>query len=93
VLEVSSPGVDRPLTEPRHWRRSVGRLVTVPVAGEGRRTGRVVAAAASGVTLEVDGVPRELGYGQLGPGRVQVELRRLEEASEESSREEGEREH
>jgi ribosome maturation factor RimP len=93
VLEVSSPGVDRPLTEPRHWRRSVGRLVTVPVAGDGRRTGRVVAAAASGVTLEVDGVPRELGYGQLGPGRVQVELRRLEEASEESSREEGEREH
>ncbi len=32
TLEVSSPGVDRPLTEPRHWRRAVGRLVTVPVA-------------------------------------------------------------
>ena len=30
VLEVSSPGVDRPLTEPRHWRRALGRLVTVP---------------------------------------------------------------
>ena len=27
-LEVSSPGTDRPLTEPRHWRRNVGRLVT-----------------------------------------------------------------
>src|SRR5690349_2133827 len=27
VLEVSSPGVDRPLTEPRHWRRALGRLV------------------------------------------------------------------
>jgi len=29
VLEVTSPGVDRPLTEPRHWRRAVGRLVQV----------------------------------------------------------------
>jgi ribosome maturation factor RimP len=30
TLEVSSPGVDRPLTEPRHWRRAAGRLVRVP---------------------------------------------------------------
>ena len=28
TLEVSSPGVGRPLTEPRHFRRNVGRLVT-----------------------------------------------------------------
>ena len=32
-LEVSSPGVDRPLTLPRHWRRNVGRLVKVTMAG------------------------------------------------------------
>jgi ribosome maturation factor RimP len=31
TLEVSSPGVDRPLTQPRHWRRATGRLVRVPV--------------------------------------------------------------
>src|SRR3954465_1150761 len=31
VLEVSSPGVDRPLTEPRHWRRATGRLVRVEI--------------------------------------------------------------
>ena len=31
TLEVSSPGVDRPLTEPRHWRRASGRLVRVPL--------------------------------------------------------------
>ena len=35
TLEVSSPGVDRPLTLPRHWRRAVGRLVRVPVSGPG----------------------------------------------------------
>ena len=33
VLEVSSPGVDRPLTEPRHWRRNLGRLVTATLTG------------------------------------------------------------
>jgi ribosome maturation factor RimP len=31
TLEVSSPGVDRPLTQPRHWRRAIGRLVEVPL--------------------------------------------------------------
>jgi ribosome maturation factor RimP len=34
-LEVSSPGVDRPLTLPRHWRRNVGRLVKVTTKGGG----------------------------------------------------------
>ena len=32
VLEVTSPGIDRPLTEPRHWRRNLTRLVTVATA-------------------------------------------------------------
>lgn len=76
VLEVSSPGVDRPLTEPRHWRRNLGRLVTVPGPDGSPLTGRIVAATAGAVRLDVDGVPRELSYRQLGPGRVQVELRR-----------------
>jgi ribosome maturation factor RimP len=33
TLEVSSPGIDRPLTEPKHWRRAAGRLVKVPLLG------------------------------------------------------------
>lgn len=75
VLEVSSPGVDRPLTEMRHWRRAVGRLVTVDV--EGRPvTGRIVAAEDSAVVLDVDGVQRSLPMAGLGPGRVQVEFSR-----------------
>jgi ribosome maturation factor RimP len=35
TLEVSSPGVDRPLTQPKHWRRALGRLVSVPVTASG----------------------------------------------------------
>jgi ribosome maturation factor RimP len=75
VLEVSSPGVDRPLTEPRHWRRNVGRLVTVPGPDGHRLSGRITTATADGVVLDLDGERRELAYHQLGPGRVQVELR------------------
>jgi ribosome maturation factor RimP len=78
VLEVSSPGVDRPLTEPRHWRRNIGRLVEV-AAGERRITGRVVAADAAEVILEVGGQRHGYGYADLGTGRVQVEFGRLDE--------------
>lgn len=83
TLEVSSPGVDRPLTEPRHWRRAARRLVKVKVAGEGTITGRVLAADDSGVTLDLDGTQRELGYGALGPGTIQVEFGRLPDADDE----------
>jgi ribosome maturation factor RimP len=83
TLEVSSPGVDRPLTEPRHWRRAARRLVKVKVAGEGTITGRVIAADGLGVALDVDGARRELGYGALGPGAIQVEFGRLPDADDE----------
>ena len=61
TLEVSSPGVDRPLTEPRHWRRARGRLVRVKVTGEGPVEGRVLAADADGVTLGLAGRRRAHG--------------------------------
>jgi ribosome maturation factor RimP len=83
TLEVSSPGVDRPLTEPRHWRRAARRLVKVKVAGEGTITGRVLAADGNGVTLDVDGTRRELGYGAVGSGAIQVEFGRLPDADDE----------
>jgi ribosome maturation factor RimP len=80
-LEVSSPGVDRPLTTPAHWRRNIGRLVKVK-AGERVQTGRVTAADEEGITLEVAGTAHRFGYRDLGPGRVQVEFNRLEEISD-----------
>ena len=74
TLEVSSPGVDRPLTDPRHWRRAVGRLVQVTAGDAGSISGRVVAADAGGVTLDVEGDRRRFGYTALGAGAVQVEF-------------------
>jgi ribosome maturation factor RimP len=79
VLEVSSPGIDRPLTEPRHWRRAAGRLVKVDVAGR-PVTGRIVAVDDAGVSLEVEGAgARSVPWGELGQGKVQVEFNRAEE--------------
>jgi ribosome maturation factor RimP len=94
VLEVTSPGVDRPLTEARHWRRNVGRLVAVPVGPAGSAeqvTGRVTAVDDDGVTLAVQtaGKPgakkrpsaaRQVPWSQLGAGRVQVEFARVGDA-------------
>lgn len=74
TLEVSSPGVDRPLTDPRHWRRAVGRLVQVTAADAGPISGRVLAADADGVTLDVTGDHRRFGYATLGAGAIQVEF-------------------
>src|SRR5579871_6127494 len=48
TLEVSSPGVDRPLTDIRHWRRAAGRLVRVPVTDSDAVVGRILSADADG---------------------------------------------
>ena len=71
TLEVTSPGVERPLTEPRHWRRAVGRLVVA-----GPVTGRVVGADEHGVTFDLGGSEQVVPYGDLPTGRVQIEFGR-----------------
>jgi ribosome maturation factor RimP len=83
TLEVSSPGVDRPLTEPRHWRRAARRLVRVKVAGDGTVEGRVVSADEAGVTLDVAGSSRAYSYDVLGSGTIQVEFGRLPQTGDE----------
>ena len=80
TLEVSSPGVDRPLIEPRHWRRAAGRLVRVKAGAVGTVQGRVLAADDESVTMDVSGAKRRFAYGDLGAGAVQVEFGRLADA-------------
>ena len=92
TLEVSSPGVDRALTEPRHWRRATGRLVKASVRDAADVNGRVRATDDTGVTFDVDGVERTVPYDVLGPGKVQVEFSRpgvqeLDEADDEEAAE------
>ena len=83
VLEVTSPGVDRPLTEPRHWRRAVGRLVEVAVDGRDTRA-RVTAADDDGVQLTDEaGVATRHGWPALGKGTVQIEFGKAGAAEDE----------
>ncbi|SDL89093.1 ribosome maturation factor RimP [Nonomuraea jiangxiensis] len=79
TLEVSSPGVDRPLTEPRHWRRAAKRLVKAEMRDGSIVEGRIMTADDGGVDLDVAGTARRLDYEDLTRGRVQVEFRRLDD--------------
>jgi len=84
TLEVSSPGVDRPLTEPRHWRRSVSRLVAVTLRDGREITGRVLSATDSEVELEVNTKGRisrtTVALADVAKAVVQVEFSRVAEA-------------
>lgn len=75
TLEVTSPGVDRPLTLPRHWRRSFLRQVEVTLTGGGTLTGRIGRAGEDSVDVLVDGTVRPLSYADVDKALVQVEFR------------------
>lgn len=52
TLEVTSPGIDRPLTRARHWRKNLGRLVSVTLNDGTAIRGRVGASTDSHVEIE-----------------------------------------
>ncbi len=80
VLEVSSPGVDRPLREPRHWRRAMRRRVIATLADGSTVEGRVVDVSDDGVQFDVGTEsPRTVPFAELVSGAVQVEFNRVEE--------------
>ncbi len=74
VLEVGSPGVDRPLTEQRHWRRAAGRLVEAVLADGSTVTGRVAAVDTDEVVLDSPGSDRRLRLVDVRRAKVQVEF-------------------
>ena len=74
TLEVTSPGVDRPLPTPRHWRRARLRLVGVrPQTGDPFE-GRVGDAGDDAVTLLVGGALRQVRYADIAHAAVEVEF-------------------
>ncbi|MHA7210616.1 ribosome maturation factor RimP [Arthrobacter sp. MDT1-65] len=95
-LEISSPGVSRPLTEPRHWRRNVGRMVEVkPVTGD-VVVGRLQDVTATGIRMipqlpvkkgmkPKQGDPLALEFSRIRKGTVQVEFAHPEDEHHENS--------
>jgi ribosome maturation factor RimP len=77
TLEVSSPGVERPLRRPGDFRRFVGTTVSVKsheaVAGERRHRGRLLEADDDGIVLEVDGQSRPFLYEAIAQARTVFE--------------------
>jgi len=78
VLEVSSPGADRPLTERRHWLRARGRLVeltapagTTPAWSPGEAIGRLTAVTETGLVLDGE---REVNWPDIAGGRIEIEF-------------------
>ncbi|MCW2801809.1 MAG: rimP [Propionibacteriaceae bacterium] len=83
TLEVSSRGVARPLTLPRHWRRNAGRLVEVSTLNGEKFVGRVVSSNEDSAALDIDGTVREISYADVAKALVQVELNRKSAEQEE----------
>ena len=76
TLEVTSRGVDRPLTLARHWRRNATRLVKVTPVSGAVFTGRILAGTDEAVTFEVAGRERTVPIQELAKGLVQIEFNR-----------------
>lgn len=85
VLEVTSPGVDRPLTERRHWARARGRVVVAELGDRPEPvSGRVTVVSDDGVALLTDDGTEVLAWEHLRRGRVQVEFTRRDAQDEEA---------
>ncbi|KQQ41632.1 ribosome maturation factor RimP [Nocardioides sp. Leaf307] len=76
TLEVTSRGVDRPLTLPRHWRRNTDRLVKVTLADGTSMTGRITDTGQETATLDVAGQQQLVTYAEVAKALVQVEFNR-----------------
>ena len=75
TIDVSSPGLDRPVRKPAHFRNAVGRTVALrtqhEVGGKTRFRGEVVAADERGVTLNANGgEPLAIPYEEIVRGNL-----------------------
>ncbi|NBQ35612.1 MAG: hypothetical protein EBU16_03780 [Actinobacteria bacterium] len=52
TLEVTSPGLDRPLTKPRHWRKNIDRLVKIILLDGSVVNGRIKSATETDVLVD-----------------------------------------
>ena len=69
TLEVSSPGIDRPLRTPEHFQRFIGERAVVktngPVEGRSNFTGNIVSATGETVCIDCDGTTYDIPFAQM----------------------------
>lgn len=78
TLEVTTPGIDRPLTLGRHWKKNIGRLVKItPKTGE-KYIGRIASVKNNAVTIEMKGKESEISFAEISRAQIEVEFNRKE---------------
>ncbi len=89
-LEVSTPGATRPLTEPRHFERNLGRLLEITPTGGSPMLARLTAVSDDSITVAEQkpapkkgmpvkyADPTEIGFASITQARVQVEFSHTE---------------
>jgi ribosome maturation factor RimP len=76
TLDVGSPGIDRPLTLPRHWRRNLNRLVEIETLDGQLIEGRILSNTETEVSLkDIDEV---ISFSNIKRAQVQIEFNRAE---------------
>ena len=73
TLEVTSPGLDRPLTKPRHWRKNIDRLVKVVLLDGKEIKGRIKAASEDGATVDQS----EINFTEIKRASLEVEFKQV----------------
>lgn len=79
TLEVSSPGIDRPLTLPRHWRKNLGRLVTITLQDGSVVKGRIGELVDQLIKID----ERELALSDIARAQVEIEFKSLKKGDQE----------
>jgi ribosome maturation factor RimP len=86
TLEVTSPGVDRPLTLPRHWRRNLDRLVRVTPHHGAPFTGRIVSSDEAGATISAGSSQARVAFADVAKARIEIEFSRPEPGAKKRGR-------
>ena len=78
TLEVTTPGLDRPLTELRHWKKKTGRLVKItPHSGE-KFVARIKEVLPREVILDIKGQDSTVQFSDISRAQIEVEFNRKE---------------
>ena len=73
TLEVTSPGLDRPLTKPRHWRKNIDRLVKIVLLDGKEIKGRIKAASEDSATVDQS----EITFADIKRASLEVEFKQV----------------
>ena len=76
TLEVTTPGVERPLNLPRHWQKNIGRLVKIVLVDGQTRAGRIQSVSNHSFVIEDSGKTFELEFSEIKRAQIEIEFNR-----------------